>query len=101
MPGALRRLTLELCTCTAQTPGAGLLVDCEPQGPACEVTSLLADAGYDLMHDLAASQLDKIRQLRGYDLVVVDCPGPLEGHHVLATVSACARTSSRLGRRTR
>jgi chromosome partitioning protein len=82
-------LALGLCAYTAQTHGAGLLVDCDPQGTAYEITGLLADPGYDVVHELDASQFDKIRQVRGYDLIVVDCPGSLEGHDVLAAVLDC------------
>jgi chromosome partitioning protein len=82
-------LALGLCAYTAHTHGTGLLVDCDPQGTSYEITGLLADPGYEVMHELDASQLDKIRRLRGYDLIVVDCPGSLEGHDVLAAVLAC------------
>ena len=69
-------LALGLCAYTAQTHGAALLVDCDPQGTSYEITGLLADPGYDVVHELDASQFDKISQLSGYDLIVVDCPGP-------------------------
>ena len=79
-------LALGLCAYAAQTHGAGLLVDCDPQGTSYEITGLLADPGYDVVHELDASQFDKIRQVRGYDLIVVDCPGSQEGHDELAPV---------------
>ena len=82
-------LALGLCAYTAQTHGTGLLVDCDPQGTAYELTGTLTDPGYEALHELDASQLEKIRQARGYDLIVVDCPGSLEGHDVLAAVLAC------------
>jgi chromosome partitioning protein len=64
-------------------------VDCDPQGTAYEITETLSDPGFEAVHELDASQLGTIRQARGYDLVVVDCPGSLEGHDVLAAVLAC------------
>lgn len=81
-------LAIGLCAYTAHTHGTGLLVDCDPQGTAFEITGTLSDPGYEAVHELDASQLKAIRQARGYDLIVVDCPGSLEGHDVLAAVLA-------------
>jgi chromosome partitioning protein len=77
-------LAIGLCAYTAHTHGTGLLVDCDPQGTASEITETLSDPGYEAVHELDASRLETIRQARGYDLIVVDCPGSLEGHDVLA-----------------
>ena len=73
-------LAVGLCAYTAQTHGTGLLVDCDPQGTAYEITEAMSDPGYEAVHELDASQLERIRQARGYDLIVIDCPGSLEGH---------------------
>jgi cellulose biosynthesis protein BcsQ len=55
-------LALGLCAYTAQTHGAGLLVDCDPQGTSFEITGLLTDPGYEVVHELDASQFDKTAQ---------------------------------------
>src|SRR5580698_2705372 len=59
-------LCLGLCAYTGQTHGAALLVDCDPQATAYDVTEALDNPGYEL--------------------VAVDCPGSLEGHDVLGVV---------------
>lgn len=82
-------LAVGLCAYTAHTHGTGLLVDCDPQATAYEITQTLSAPGYDAVHELDASQLNKIRQASGYDLIVIDCPGSLEGRDVLAAVLAC------------
>jgi chromosome partitioning protein len=79
-------LCLGLCAYTGQTHGASLLVDCDPQATAYEVTELLEEPGYDVVHELDPARLAQIKAARGYDLIAVDCPGSLEGHDVLSTV---------------
>jgi chromosome partitioning protein len=79
-------IALGLSAYTAQTHGSALLVDCDPQATAYEVTELLDDPGYQVVHELDPGQLARIKTARGYDLVTVDCPGSLEGHDVLAAV---------------
>jgi chromosome partitioning protein len=79
-------LALGLCAYTAQTHGAALLVDCDPQATAYELTSVLDDPGYEVVHELDPGQLARIKSARGFDLIAVDCPGSLEGHDVLGTV---------------
>jgi chromosome partitioning protein len=79
-------LALGLCAYTGQTHGEALLVDCDPQATAYEVTELLEDPGYQVVHELDPAQLARIKAARGYDLVAVDCPGSLEGHDVLGAV---------------
>lgn len=79
-------LAMGLCAYTGQTHGAALLVDCDPQATAYEVTAVLTDPGYEVVHELDPGQLARIKAARGYDLIAVDCPGSLEGHDVLGTV---------------
>lgn len=79
-------LAMGLCAYTGQTHGEALLVDCDPQATAYEVTEFLEDPGYEVVHELDPAQLARIKAARGYDLVAVDCPGSLEGADVLGTV---------------
>lgn len=79
-------LALGLCAYTAQTYGKALLVDCDLQATAYEVSELLENPGYDVVHELDPGELAQIKAARGFDLVAVDCPGSLEGHDVLGTV---------------
>ncbi len=79
-------MALGLCAYTGQTHGAALLVDCDPQATAYELTELLAEPGYEVVHELNPAELARIKAARGFDLVAVDCPGSLEGHDVLGTV---------------
>jgi chromosome partitioning protein len=79
-------LCLGLCAYTGETHGAALLVDCDPQATAYDLTGVLDNPGYEAVHELDPDQLARIKQARGYDLIAVDCPGSLEGHDVLGTV---------------
>jgi chromosome partitioning protein len=79
-------LALGLCAYTGQTHGDALLVDCDPQATSYEVTELLDDPGYKVVHELDPGQLARIKAARGFDLIAVDCPGSLEHEDVLGTV---------------
>jgi chromosome partitioning protein len=79
-------LALGLSAYTAQTHGSALLVDCDPQATAYDLTEALDTPGYEVVHELDPAQLGRIKAARGYDLITVDCPGSLEGHDVLAAV---------------
>jgi len=48
----------------------------------------MQDPGYEVVHELDPAQLTRIRQLRDFDTILVDCPGSLEGRNVLAEVLA-------------
>src|SRR5215831_8795513 len=81
-------LTLSLAAHTAAAYGRALVVDVDPQANAYDLTQLMQDPGYDVLHELNPVQLTQIRQLRDYDTILVDCPGSLEGHDVLGEVLA-------------
>jgi chromosome partitioning protein len=81
-------LTLSLAAHTAAANGRALVVDVDPQATSYDMTQLLQDPGYDAIHEIDPVQLTRIRQLREYDTIFVDCPGSLEGHDVLAEVLA-------------
>lgn len=81
-------LCLGLCAYTVQTHGSALLVDCDPQATAYELTEVLEQPGYEVVHELDPGQLGRLKSARGYDLIAVDCPGSLEGHDVLGAVLA-------------
>lgn len=79
-------LALGLAAYTVQTGGDALLVDCDPQATSSQITGILDNPGYDVVHELDPAWLDQVRSARHRDLVVVDCPGSLEGQDVLAAV---------------
>jgi chromosome partitioning protein len=81
-------VALSLAAHTAAAYGRALVVDVDPQASAYDLTQLMQDPGYDVVHELDPVQLTRIRQLRNYDTILVDCPGSLEGHDVLAEVLA-------------
>jgi hypothetical protein len=84
-------LALGLCAYTAQTHGAALLVDCDPQATAYELTEALETPGYEVVHEFDPGQLARLKSARGYDLIAVDCPGWLKV--VVASVCASTRLS--------
>ena len=79
-------VTLALAAHTAAANGRALVVDVDPQANAYDLTQLLEDPGYDVVHELDPVELTRIRQLRDYDTILVDCPGSLEGRDVLGQV---------------
>jgi chromosome partitioning protein len=79
---------LSLAAHTAAANGRALVVDVDPQANAYDLTNLMEDPGYDVAHELDPAELTRIRQLRDYDTLLVDCPGSLEGRDVLDQVLA-------------
>lgn len=77
---------MSLAAVAAQA-GRVLLVDVDPQGSA---TWWAERAGerlpFDFTSDTDPGHLMRLRDLPGYDVVFVDTPGSLEGHHVLEAV---------------
>jgi chromosome partitioning protein len=81
-------LTLSLAAHIVAGYGRALVVDVDPQATAYDLTRLMSDPGYEVLHELDPAQLTHIRRLRDYDTILVDCPGSLEGNDVLAEVLA-------------
>lgn len=79
-------LTLSLAAHTASANGRALVVDVDPQSNAYDLTNVMDDPGYDVTLELDPAELTRIRQARGYDTIIVDCPGSLEGRDVLDQV---------------
>jgi chromosome partitioning protein len=79
-------VTLALAAHTAAAHGRALIVDVDPQATSYDMTQLMQDPGYDVLHEVDPVQLTRIRQLREYDTILVDCPGSLEGRDVMAEV---------------
>ena len=81
-------VTLSLAAHTVAAYGRALVVDVDPQANAHDLTRAMRDPGYEVVHELDPAQLTRIRQLRDFDTILVDCPGSLEGRNVLAEVLA-------------
>lgn len=81
-------VTLALAAHTAAAYGRALVVDVDPQATAHDLTRVMTNPGYDVVHELDPAEITRIRQLRGYDSILVDCPGSLEGRDVLDQVLA-------------
>jgi AAA domain len=95
-------VTLSLAAHTVAAYGRALVVDVDPQANAHDLTWAMQDPGYEVVHELDPAQLTRIRQLRDFDTILVDCPGSLEGRNVLADSGslpvAGARGRRRAGR---
>jgi chromosome partitioning protein len=50
----------------------------------------MSDAGFDFSHEMDPAMLTRLRELRSYDMVFIDCPGNLEDTDTLAGVLAVA-----------
>ena len=81
-------ITISLAAHTVAAYGRALVVDVDPQATAYDITQTLQNPGYEVVHELDPAQLTRIRQLRDFDTILVDCPGSLEGHDVLNEVLA-------------
>ena len=81
-------VALSLAAHTVAAYGRALVVDVDPQANAYDLTRAMEDPGYEVVHELDPAQLTRIRQLRDFDTILVDCPGSLEGRNVLAEVLA-------------
>lgn len=79
-------LSLSLAQITAASHGRALIVDVDPQSNAHDLTTVMDDPGYDVVHETDPHALARIRELREYDTLFVDCPGSLEGQAVLDAV---------------
>lgn len=84
-------LTMAFASWTAEAGGKALVVDIDPQANAADLTAGLHDPGYDVVAETDPRQLASIPALRNYDVVLVDCPGSLEGERVLAEILGVAR----------
>ncbi len=87
-------LSMGLAAVTSDTNGMAYLVDIDPQSTTAEVAARAERAGTPLPFtfegDTDPRHLAKLRQIRGVDMVIVDCPGSLEGRDVMGQVLACA-----------
>ena len=79
-------IALALAAVTADANGRALVVDVDPQSSSADMAGRKQDPGFDFSHELDPRILARIRELRTYDMVFVDCPGSLEGGDVLPTV---------------
>lgn len=81
-------VTISLAAHTVAAHGRALVVDVDPQATAYDITQTLENPGYEVVHELDPAELTRIRQLRDFDTILVDCPGSLEGRDVLDEVLA-------------
>ena len=83
-------LALALAAVTADANGRALVVDVDPQSSSAEMAGRMGDPGFDFSHEMDPGTLARLRELRNYDMVFIDCPGSLEGGQILAAVLAVA-----------
>ena len=87
---ATATLALELAAVFADTSGRALVVDIDPQRTAEEIYTGAQSAVFDFAAEDDPRVLERLRRLREYDAIIVDCPGSLEGTETLAGVLAAA-----------
>ena len=83
-------VTLSLAAHTAAANGRALVVDVDPQSNAHDLTKTMEDPGYDVVLELNPGELGRLSRLRDWDSIFVDCPGSLEGDHVLDKILAAS-----------
>ena len=87
-------LSMGLASVTADTNGTAYLLDIDPQSTTAEVAERAERAGTPLPFTFEAEtdpgHLAALREVRGVDMVIVDCPGSLEGRDVMGEVLAAA-----------
>jgi chromosome partitioning protein len=79
-------LALALAAVTADANGRALVLDVDPQSSSAEMAGRMGDPGFDFSHEMNPSTLARLRELRQYDMVFIDCPGSLEGDQILSAV---------------
>lgn len=83
-------LSMGLAAVTADANGRAFLVDIDEQSTTAEVAERAEKLGNELPFDYTAdtnpANLAKLRKIRGVDMILVDCPGSLEGHEILHKV---------------
>jgi chromosome partitioning protein len=83
-------LALELASVFADTSGRALLIDIDPQRTAEEIIGASDDVAFDFAAEDDPRVLERLRTVRDYDALIVDCPGNLEDTETLAGVLASA-----------
>ena len=83
-------IALALAAVTADANGRALVVDVDPQSSSADIASRMPDPGFDFTHEMDPGTLVRLRELRSYNMVLIDCPGSLEGGQILAAVLAVA-----------
>lgn len=78
---------MSLAAVAADGVGKVLLVDVDPQGSSTWWAEQAGDnLPFDFASDTDPAVLGRLKQAQGYDVIVVDTPGSLEGHDVLGSV---------------
>lgn len=87
-------IALGVASVTADANGRAFLVDVDPQSTTAEVAERAERAGTPLPFTFTAdtdpSHLAALRRVQDIDMLIVDCPGSLEGRDVMAQVLASA-----------
>jgi chromosome partitioning protein len=83
-------VALALAAVTADANGRALVVDVDPQSSSADMAGRMTGPGFDFTHEMDPGTLVRLRELRSYDMVFIDCPGSLEGGQILAAVLAVA-----------
>lgn len=83
-------LALELAAVFADCSGRALVVDIDPQRTAEEIITASPSVPFDFAAEDDPVVLEKLRTVRDYDAIIVDCPGNLGDTGVLAGVLASA-----------
>jgi chromosome partitioning protein len=83
-------LALELAAVFADTSGRALVVDIDPQRTAEEIITASSDVAFDFAAEDDPRVLERLRTVRDYDAIIVDCPGNLENIGTLTGVLAAA-----------
>lgn len=79
-------LALACAAATAAAHGRALVVDVDPQHSATDISEMMQAPGYDFVHEGDPNTIAKLRMVKNYDTIYVDCPGSLEGQDVLRQV---------------
>jgi chromosome partitioning protein len=83
-------LALALAAVTADANGRALVIDVDPQSSTADMAERMLDPGFDFTHETDPAMLTRLRELRNYDMVFIDCPGNLEDTGTLGGVLAVA-----------
>jgi chromosome partitioning protein len=83
--------TVNLAAVFADSSGRVLVVDADPQGSAAEFAAAAGETlDFEVRVAARADEISRLRELRGYDTVLIDCAGNLHDTPLLGEVLAVA-----------
>jgi chromosome partitioning protein len=84
-------LTLAIAALIEESSGRVLVADADPQGTASDLAASAVDGlPFEVHTAQRPADIERLREVRGFDTILIDCPGNLTDTPLLAEVLAIA-----------